>query len=80
MKSKLTNLLIIALGILSGYLFYYFILMDIIVVYCHLSSTMYIITFLFALALCLIAFLFLLWVIIKKRVSCLWFRIVTILF
>ncbi|MBO4998407.1 MAG: VanZ family protein [Lachnospira sp.] len=80
MKSKLTNLLIIALGILCGYLFYYFILMDIIDSFCNLSSTMYIITSLFALALCLIAFPFLLWVIIKKRVTRLWFRIVTILY
>ena len=60
MKKLLQNLLIILPGLLVGYLFYYCILMDIIGVFSYLSSTMYIITSLFALALSLVAFPFLL--------------------
>ena len=80
MKKLLQNLLIILPGLLVGYLFYYCILMDIIGVFSYLSSTMYIITSLFALALSLVAFPFLLQVIIKKQISRLCFRIVTILY
>lgn len=84
MKNKLQinnpimNIIKILLGIISGYILYYYVLMDIVVIYLHNKQELYIITSLVVLFLSIVGCIFIIYMVTGAKINPTVFKIVVV--